>query len=127
MRISHFAVYVKDIEAAKRFFETYFGGVAGDMYVNSLTGFRSYFMSFDDGARLEIMSRPELADNSGNHCRVGYAHLAFNVGGRDAVDVLTARLRSDGYETVSGPRITGDGYYESCVRGPEGVAVEITE
>lgn len=89
------------------------------------TGFRSYFLSFDDGARLEIMTRPELAEGGGQPCR-RYAHVAFSVGGKQAVDELTERLRADGYEVVSGPRTTGDGYYESCVTTVEGALVEIT-
>lgn len=44
----------------------------------------------------------------------------------EAVDELTDRLKNDGYEVVSGPRITGDGYYESCVVGLEGNQIELT-
>lgn len=125
MRIEHVALYVRDLEAARRFFETYLGGTAGAPYRNETTGFRYYFLSFDDGARLEIMTRPELAEGGGQPCR-GYAHVAFSVGGKQAVDELTERLRADGYEVVSGPRTTGDGYYESCVATVEGALVEIT-
>ena len=81
----------------------------------------------DGGARLEVMSRPGLAAAVGSAPRVGYAHLAMSVGGKEAVDGLTERLRADGYSVVSGPRTTGDSYYESCVEGPEGCLVEITE
>ena len=58
---------------------------------------------------------------------MGWAHVAFSAGDRARVDELTALLRSEGYETVSGPRVTGDGYYESCIRGPENILIEITE
>lgn len=35
-------------------------------------------------------------------------------------------MQEDGYEVVSGPRTTGDGYYESCIIGIEGNQIEIT-
>ena len=127
MRIDHFAMYVNDLEGARAFFMKYFGARSGGMYHNPRTGLRTYFLTFDGGARLEVMSRPGLAAWEGSAPRVGYAHLAIGVGGKEAVDGLTERLRADGYSVVSGPRTTGDGYYESCVEGPEGCLVEITE
>jgi len=100
--------------------------VPNDGYHNKNTDFRSYFLTFDGGARLELMNKPqmELQDKALN--RTGYAHLAFSVGSGEAVDALTARLRADGYEVLSGPRTTGDGYYESCIVAIEGNQVEIT-
>ena len=56
----------------------------------------------------------------------GYAHIAFSVGSREKVDTLTERLRQNGYPVAGGPRVTGDGYYESCVVGFEGNLIEIT-
>ena len=47
--------------------------------------------------------------------RTGYVHIAFSVGSRASVDTLTERLKGDEYQVVSGPRTTGDGYYESCI------------
>ena len=125
MKIEHAALYVRDLEAAKEFFTRWFGAQAGAEYHNRTTDFRSYFLTFEGGARLEIMTRPGLADGAGAPA-VGYAHLAFSVGSKETVDDLTARLKAAGYEVVSGPRTTGDGYYESCVAGPEGALVEIT-
>ncbi len=126
MKIEHIAMYVSDLEAAREFFVRYFGGHAGSLYRNRTTGFRSYFISFDDGARLEIMTRPELTDEEKPRSRTGYIHLAFSVGSRERVDQLTQRLKTDGYTVISGPRITGDGYYESCVAAIEGNQIEIT-
>ncbi len=126
MRIEHVALYVHDLEGAREFFCTYFGARAGAPYHNPRTGFRSYFLSFDDGARLEIMTRPELDDVDATAVRTGFIHLAFSVGSVEAVDALTARLAGAGYRTLSGPRTTGDGYYESCVAGFEGNQIEIT-
>ncbi len=127
MRIEHVAMYVNDPEAVRDFFVKYLGGHSNDGYHNKTTDFRSYFISFGDGARLEIMSKPGLIDQDKPLNRTGYAHIAFSVGSRDKVDELTERLREDGYEVVSGPRITGDGYYESCVVVIEGNQIELTE
>lgn len=127
MRIEHAAMYVNDIEAEKKFFTRYFGASAGEMYHNKNTGFSSYFLSFDGGARLELMTAPRLQDMDKLPLRTGFAHLAFSVGSRGEVDALTERLRADGYAVVSGPRVTGDGYYESCVLDAEGNRIEMTE
>ncbi len=43
------------------------------------------------------------------------------------VDELTERLVKDGFRCLSGPRTTGDGYYESVVEDCEGNLIEITE
>ena len=55
-----------------------------------------------------------------------YAHIAFSVGSKEKVDALTIELKTDGYEVISGPRTTGDGYYESCIVAIEGNQIEIT-
>lgn len=127
MQIEHIAMYVTDLEKAKAFFEKYFDAASDEGYHNPLTGFRSCFLSFDSGARLEIMRKPDMAGREKPPAETGYAHVAFRLGSKAAVDALTARLKSDGYTVVSGPRTTGDGYYESCVIGIEGNQVEITE
>ncbi len=127
MRIEHVAMYVNDLESARAFFIKYFGAVSNDGYHNTRTNFHSYFLTFEGGARLEIMNKPDMQDDEKSLNRTGYAHIAFSLGSKQAVDELTGRLRSDGYPIVSGPRTTGDGYYESCIVGIEGNLVEITE
>ena len=126
MRIEHVALYVEDLITARDFFAAYFGGIPNELYHNPITNFRSFFLRFADGSRLEIMTRPELEAGQEHPLRCGYAHLAFSVGSKEAVDRLTERLRRDGYAVLSGPRTTGDGYYESCVAGIEGNLIEIT-
>lgn len=126
MRIEHIAMYVNDLEKARDFFVSFLGGRSNDGYHNVKTGFRSYFISFDDGARLEIMNKPELADPEKELNRTGLIHIAFSVGSKERVDDLTKTLESAGYQVVSGPRTTGDGYYESCVVVIEGNQIEIT-
>lgn len=126
MKIEHVALYVNNLVAARDFFVTYLGGRANAGYHNETTGFRSFFLTFDDGARLEIMTRPDLVDAAKPLHRTGYAHIAFAVGGRQRVDELTKKLSADGYKVISGPRTTGDGYYESCLVTIEGNQIEIT-
>lgn len=126
MKIEHVAMYVNDLEAARDFFIKYLGGSSNGGYHNEKTGFRSYFISFEDGARLEIMNKPELTDPEKEINRTGYAHIAFSLGSKEEVDSLTSRLKADGYEVLSGPRTTGDGYYESCIIAIEDNQIEIT-
>ncbi|WP_042203215.1 VOC family protein [Paenibacillus camerounensis] len=125
MRIEHVAMYVEDLEAAKQFFVTFFQAIPGDLYHNPVTGLRTYFLSFEGGARLEIMNRPEMEQAKGLK-RTGLIHLAFSVGSKTGVDSLTEQLKEAGYTIVSSPRTTGDGYYESCVLGFEDNQIEIT-
>ena len=127
MKIEHVAMYVNDLERARDFFVKYFGGKSNDGYHNVKTGFRSFFISFDDGARLEVMNRTEMDDAPKSVQRTGYVHVAFSVGSKTKVDELTKKLSDDGYEVISGPRTTGDGYYESCIIDLEGNQIEITE
>lgn len=127
MIIEHVAMYVNDLESARDFFVKYLGGSSNDGYHNKTTDFRSYFISFDSGARLELMNKPRLEDLDKPLGRTGYAHIAFLVGSKEKVDEMTALLKKDGYEVTSGPRTTGDGYYESCIVAFEGNQIEITE
>ena len=126
MRISHIAMYVRDLEVVKEFYIRFFGAKAGELYHNPKTGLKSYFLSFDDGARLEIMNKPEMLDSPKELARTGYAHIAFSVGSKEKVDALTIELKTDGYEVIRGHRTTGDGNYESCNVAIEGNQIEIT-
>ena len=126
MKIDHVAIYVTDLDGARAFFEDYFGGTSNSMYHNPRTGLRTYFITFSDGSRLEIMSRPEVAAEDFRQFRHGLVHIAFNLGSATCVDTLTARLAKAGFEVLSGPRTTGDGYYESSVRAFEGIVIELT-
>ena len=127
MKLEHVALWVKDLEGAKDFFIKYFGAIPNEGYHNGKTGFRSYFLSFDDGARLEIMSSPLFEESEKSVYRSGYAHVAISLGSKAAVDELSERFKADGFKILSGPRTTGDGYYESAIIGFEGNVVEITE
>lgn len=126
MKIEHIAMYVQDLEKTRDFFVKYFAAKSNAMYHNPNTDFKSYFLSFDDGARLEIMQKPGVEAQTENQMRTGFIHVAISVGSKEQVDKLTETLKQDGYMVTSGPRITGDGYYESCVVAVEGNLIEIT-
>ncbi|MCM3767587.1 VOC family protein [Neobacillus niacini] len=125
MKIEHVAIWVKDLEAMRKFYETYFNGKANEKYHNKVKEFESYFLTFDGGARLEIMRKAGI-DQPDRDDRIGWAHIAVSLGSREAVDELTERLQHDGYRLVNGPRVTGDGYYESVIEDPEGNLLELT-
>jgi lactoylglutathione lyase len=127
VRIEHIALYVNDLDAARDFFVNYLGAESNSGYHNTRTDFRSYFLTFGDGARLELMNKPNMPDSPKDPSRTGYAHIAFSVGSREKVDELTTQLKADGYQVLSGPRTTGDGYYESSIVAIEQNLIEITE
>lgn len=123
--IEHVALWVHDLERARAFFMRYLGATSNDEYINAAR-FHSYFLTFEGGARLEIMYDGTQMPNTEDHPHDGYGHVAFSVGSASEVDRLTAELVADGYRCISGPRTTGDGYYESCVLDAEGNRIEIT-
>jgi lactoylglutathione lyase len=128
MQINHVAIWTKNIETMRDFYTTYFSFTSNNKYTNAAKGFSSYFLSGIAGARLELMHRKDMKAVKAAHRAegVGFAHLAFSVGSRESVEALTARLKADGYQVVDGPRLTGDGYYESVVLDPESNRIEIT-
>ena len=126
MVIEHIALFVNDLDKARDFFVRFLNGRSDEGYYNPKEEFRSHFITFDDGARLEIMTKPGVADDDKEKERTGYDHLAFSVGSKEKVDELTKQLSNAGYEVLRGPRTTGDGYYESCIVAVEGNRIEIT-
>ncbi len=128
MQIEHIAVWTKNLEVLKEFYVQYFGARVGQKYVNPKRSFESYFLQFESGARIEIMSLSTLnqTKDSSEKPAAGYAHVAFSVGSKETVDKLTAHLQEAGFRLLNGPRTTGDGYYESVILDPDGNQIEIT-
>ena len=126
MRIEHVAVYVSNLEKMRSFYCQYFGGTSNQGYENPISGLKTYFLSFSDGSRLELMKRPDVISGTNHELQLGLCHLAFDVGCREQVDHLTKEIKEDGYTVFAQPRITGDGYYESVILDPEGNRIEIT-
>jgi lactoylglutathione lyase len=117
-RIEHAAAWAADLERACAFYERWFRATRGPKYSSASRPFTSYFLSLSSGARLELMTAPE------EHARL--AHIAISVGSIEAVDHLVSEMKSAGVPLLSGPRLTGDGYYEAVVADTEGNLVEIT-
>jgi len=128
MKIEHVAIWTLDLERLKNFYCRYFSATAGPKYHNPRHGFNSYFLQFDNGARLELMQMPSVSVRAGvpGERLLGWAHLAFSLGSRQLVDDTTLLLRRDGFQHLDGPRETGDGYYESTVLDPDGNRLELT-
>ncbi|WP_106497271.1 VOC family protein [Lentibacillus sp. Marseille-P4043] len=125
MKIEHVAIWVNDLEIMREFYQTYFNCKSNNKYHNAEKKFESYFLSFDSGTRLEIMRKFGI-DKKKQEDMIGWTHIAISLGSRESVNDLTARLKNDGYRLISGPRVTGDGYYESVIEDPEGNHVELT-
>jgi lactoylglutathione lyase len=128
IKIDHLAIWCGDLEKLKDFYINYFSATAGEKYFNPVKKFESYFLTFSEGCRLELMRKPDIPDSKNDIIRQfrGLIHFAITLGSKEAVDALTNTLRGDGYTIVGEPRTTGDGYYEAVVLDPEGNRVEIT-
>ena len=128
MKIDHLAIWVDDLECMRIFYISYFNMESGEKYINEKKGFSSYFLRFgQQTTRLELMHKTDIPYSAQKRGHVkGIAHFSISVGGKDAVDRLTERLRADHYSIVGEPRTTGDGYYESSVLDPEGNLIEIS-
>ncbi len=107
MKIEHVAIYVNDLELMRDFFISFFNASSNSGYRNPKTGLRTYFLTFDDGTRLEIMNRPGMQDFEKGLMQTGYIHLAFSVGSKEEVDELTMKLKKHGYSVLSEPRNRG--------------------
>ena len=128
MHIEHVAIWTKELERLKTFYETYFQAQAGEKYVNEEKKFESYFLEFASGARLELMRMAQIPESTDDKIKqfTGIVHLAFSTGSELEVNLLTLKLEQDGYEIAGNPRHTGDGYYEGVVFDPDGNRIEIT-
>ena len=128
MKIEHIAIWTSQLEVMRDFYTKYFKGTAGERYENPKKKFASYFISYDDECRLEIMQMsgvPESKDDVMTQF-TGYIHMAFETESTQELDALTDTFKSDGFEIIDGPRTTGDGYYESVVLDPDGNRVELS-
>lgn len=129
MRLEHIAIWTSQLEALKEFYSKYFGGQPGPKYHNEKKQFHSYFLTFNSGARLEIMSSPNIPGNRKDTIaaeHLGIIHIAFEVNSVREVDDKSAELSNAGYQILSGPRTTGDGYYEFATLDPDNNRLEVT-
>src|SRR6516225_9799939 len=106
MTLEHVAIWTNDLEALKDYYIKYFNGRPNDKYRNAKTNFESYFLTFESGARLELMCRPDIPFNTNdtvNEQHLGIIHLAFGVASVEDVDQKAQQLQSHGFEILSGP------------------------
>jgi lactoylglutathione lyase len=129
MTLEHVALWTTDLEKSKDFYVKYFAGVPNERYFNPNKQFESYFLSFAGGARLEIMKMPGIPANQNDTVQaqhLGLIHLAFGVDSMAEVDAKAAELKAAGFPILSGPRKTGDGYYEFETLDPDQNRLEVT-
>ena len=128
MIVNHIALWVKDLNGMRDFYVQHFHGTAGELYFNSVKEFRSYFITFKEGVRLELMTQPDIRFSADRETKefMGYCHMAFSLGSEEAVDCMTDKLNQAGFTIIDGPRLTGDGYYESVFLDPENNRIELT-
>jgi lactoylglutathione lyase len=129
IKIDHIAIWTQQLEIQKEFYIAYFQGKAGALYHNKKKNFLSYFLTFGDGARLEIMSAPDIPDNKNDTIssqHQGIIHIAFEFSSRANVDEKADELRKAGIRILDGPRVTGDGYYEFVTLDPDNNRLEVT-
>lgn len=128
VRLEHVGIWTHDLESMRRFYAGVLGGVCGPLYENAQTGFRSYFVSLGEGARIELMTQPGVLPRQGpahGQSDTGYAHIALELPDRQSVREAVAGLADAGAAMASAPRTTGDGYYEAVILDPDGNRVEL--
>lgn len=129
MILEHIAIWTDNLEGLKNYYIQYFGAIANEKYTNQQNQFQSYFLTFESGARLEIMTKPGLPENKNDRANAqhkGIIHLAFGVNTMEEVDKKADQLQSGGFQILRGPRKTGDGYYEFETLDPDGNRLEVT-
>ena len=129
MILEHVAIWTNKLEELKDFYVKYFDGTSNKKYINAIKQFESYFISFKSGARLELMSMPHIPANNNDTIHAqhrGIIHLAFGVDTMEEVEQKAQQLKTGGFQILSGPRKTGDGYYEFETLDPDNNRLEVT-
>ncbi|HYK43864.1 MAG TPA: VOC family protein [Parafilimonas sp.] len=129
MTLEHVAIWTNNLERLREYYSKYFAGVPNQKYINPEKKFESYFLSFESGARLELMSMIDIPNNKNDTIEkqhLGIIHLAFGVASMKDVDLKAAQLKNDGFRILSGPRRTGDGYYEFETLDPDNNRLEVS-
>ena len=129
MTLDHVAIWTSQLEELRNFYTRYFGGKSNERYFNEKKQFASYFITFESGAKLEVMSRPDIPaslDDNETRQHLGIIHLAFGVATMREVDEKALELEAAGFKILNGPRRTGDGGYEFETLDPDGNRLEVT-
>ena len=129
MIFEHTAIWTDNLEALKDFYVKYLDGRSNNIYTNEKKQYQSYFISFGSGARLELMTRPNIPENQNDTIssqHIGIIHLAFEAATKQEVDEKARLFTTNGFQILDGPRTTGDGYYEFVTLDPDNNRIEIT-
>ncbi|MFA6402772.1 MAG: VOC family protein [Salinivirgaceae bacterium] len=129
MTLEHVAIWTENLEKLKEYYTKYFGGISNEKYTNEKNEYQSYFITFKSGARLEIMTKPNIPDNTNDTIikqHKGIIHLAFGAGTKKEVEDKANELQTAGFKILSGPRFTGDGYFEFETLDPDNNRLEVT-
>jgi lactoylglutathione lyase len=129
MTLEHVAIWTNQLEKLKDFYVKYFGATPNEKYFNPVKKFESYFLTFKSGVRLELMHMPGIPENVNDRITLqhqGIIHLAFGVDSKEEVNRKAEELRAAGFPILSGPRKTGDGYYEFETLDPDNNRLEVT-
>lgn len=125
MKIAHFALWTRHLEVQQQFWREWFNAESNARYQSrNRPGFASFFMQLEQGATIELMTLPDLAEGQSGREVTGWAHIAISVGDELQVDEMAARAAEKGI-LVAAPRRTGDGYYEAIIRDPDGNLIEL--
>ena len=93
MKIHHIAIWTFRLEEMKEFYIRYFKGTSNEKYVNPQKGFESYFICFDCGADLELMSRTDVQNTPIGENRRGLTHFAFALDSKEEIGRASCRER----------------------------------
>lgn len=113
MKIHHIAIWTFRLEELREFYIRYFNGTSNEKYINPKKGFESYFIYFDDGAALELMSRTDVQNTPIEENKLGLTHFALSFQSKEDVLRTTEQLRSEGYTIAGEPRTSGDGEWKT--------------
>lgn len=124
MRLHHIAIWTFRLEEMKTFYVRFFQGESNEKYTNHKKKFESYFIFFDNGTSIELMSRADVQNVPIEENRLGLTHLAFTFPDKERVLQFTEQMRAEGYIIAGEPRTSGDGYFESVILDPDGNRIE---
>lgn len=98
MRIGNVGIFVKDLAGARKFFEDYFGATLLKTYNEEESNYYSDILQLDEGAWIELMTKPEIVDAPKNLNRTGLAHICIKVNSRPELDRIIQKFKQDGYK-----------------------------
>ncbi|GEM_PF-59557 len=125
MKIAHVALWTRQLEAQRQFWQDFFAATSKAKYVSkNRPGFESYFLSLAEGPTIELMALPALADAPDHPEFIGWAHIAITVGSVEKVDQMARNAQLQG-RLASPARWTGDGFYEAVITDPDGNRIEL--